>query len=66
MNLENVIRYLLRLSNGKTMNVPLPDDALLDEYQKNIGFTFSDDYRKIQKEISNVFWSNKPFVNHKR
>jgi len=34
--LDKVINQLKELSNGEVINVPLPDDNLLDDYEKNI------------------------------
>ena len=36
--LDKVINQLKELSNGEVINVPLPDDNLLDDYEKNINF----------------------------
>lgn len=32
--LDKVINQLKELSNGEVINVPLPDDNLLDDYEK--------------------------------
>lgn len=54
--LDEVIKQLKELSDGEIINAPLPDDALLDSYEKDIGFIFSMDYRKLLKEASNIFY----------
>lgn len=48
--LDKVINQLKELSNGEVINVPLPDDNLLDDYEKNINFSFSTEYRKLLKK----------------
>ncbi|WP_367430036.1 hypothetical protein ABV523_05900 [Snodgrassella alvi] len=37
-DLNNVIEHLKKLSNGEVINVALPDDNLLDNYEKEINF----------------------------
>ena len=54
--LDKVINQLKELSNGEVINVPIPDDNLLDDYEKNINFSFSTEYRKLLKEASNIFY----------
>ncbi|XKM14511.1 SMI1/KNR4 family protein [Orbaceae bacterium ac157xtp] len=54
--LDKVIKKLKDLSNGKVINVPLPDDNLLDSYEKSINFSFSAEYRKLLKEAGNIFY----------
>ncbi|AUQ41959.1 SMI1/KNR4 family protein [Yersinia ruckeri] len=54
--LDKVINELKLLSGGESFNVGLPDDALITSYEKDIGFTFPDGYKKALKEVSNVFY----------
>lgn len=54
--LNNVIEQLKKLSNGEVINIPLPDDNLLDDYEKEINFCFPKDYRKLLKEVDNIFY----------
>ena len=39
--------------------IPLPDDALLDKYEKEIGFKFPPDYRELLKRENNVIFGTK-------
>lgn len=55
-NLDNVISELVRLSGNERNNLPSPDDNLITQYEKDTGFTFSADYRKVLKEAGNVFY----------
>jgi len=55
-NLNDVISELVRLSGNERNNLPLPDDNLITQYEKDTGFTFSADYRKVLKEVGNVFY----------
>ncbi len=57
--LHDAIAELKRLSQGKTNRVPLPDDRLISEYEQDIGFKFSDDFKLFLKEASNVFFGTK-------
>jgi hypothetical protein len=54
--LINVIEQLKKLSNGEVINIPLPDDNLLDNYEEEINFCFSKDYRELLKEADNIFY----------
>lgn len=54
--LDKVINQLKKLSNGEVINVPLPDDVLLDSYEKDINFSFPADYRRLLKEAGNIFY----------
>ncbi|MCO6527149.1 SMI1/KNR4 family protein [Snodgrassella sp.] len=54
--LAKVIEQLKELSNGEIINVPLPDDNLLDDYEKEINFCFSKEYRMLLKEANNIFY----------
>ena len=55
-NLEQVINELITLSGDERNNIPLPNDDLISQYEKETGFTFSDEYRKVLKEIGNLFY----------
>lgn len=55
-DIDSAINRLIVLSGDERNNLPLPDDALISEYEKAIGFTFSSDYKKVLKEISNIFY----------
>lgn len=54
--IDKVINELKILSGGESLNIELPDDALIASYEKDIGFTFPEDYKKALKEVSNVFY----------
>lgn len=54
--LDKVISELKYLSGGERLNIELPDDALIANYEIEIGFTFTEEYKKVLKEISNVFY----------
>lgn len=54
--LDEVIDQLKELSYGERIKADLPNDALLDSYEKDIGCIFSMDYRKLLKEANNIFY----------
>lgn len=43
------------LINGTT-SIELPDDIFISAYERKIGFIFPKDYKKVLKEISNIFY----------
>jgi hypothetical protein len=55
-DLDKVIDELIHLSGGERSNFPLPDDSLIKQYEEDIGFSFSEDYKKVLKEIDNIFY----------
>lgn len=57
--LDMAIGKLKQLSNGKVTKVPLPDDYLMDSYEKELGVKFSDEHRRFLKEVSNIFYGTK-------
>jgi hypothetical protein len=54
-NIETVIEKLKGLSIDTPIKAKLPDDLLIDEYEKKLGLKFPVDYRKFLKEASHVF-----------
>ncbi|CDL86346.1 SMI1/KNR4 family protein [Xenorhabdus cabanillasii] len=54
--LNDVIEEIKRLSDGQRNDIDLPDDELISQYEKEIGFEFSDDYKEVLKKISNIFY----------
>ncbi|WP_289997883.1 SMI1/KNR4 family protein [Photorhabdus laumondii] len=54
--LNDVIEEIERLSDGQRNDVDLPDDELISQYEKEIGFEFSNDYKEVLKKISNIFY----------
>lgn len=54
-----VIDELKILSAGRKIKTPAPDDTLLSEYEKDVGFVFSDEYRFFLKNASNIFFGTK-------
>ncbi|WP_445494580.1 SMI1/KNR4 family protein [Photorhabdus sp. SF281] len=54
--LNDVIEEIERLSDGQRNDVDLPDDELISQYEKEIGFEFSNDYKEVLKKISNMFY----------
>ncbi|KGM27781.1 SMI1/KNR4 family protein [Photorhabdus luminescens] len=57
-DLDKIINELKLLSGGERNNIDLPDDELLAQYERDIGFTFPNDYKKVLKEIGNVFYGS--------
>lgn len=55
-NLHSVINELNDISGGERNNLPLPDDELIAQYEKEIGFKFTSDYKEVIKTIGNVFY----------
>ncbi|MCF9028452.1 SMI1/KNR4 family protein [Acinetobacter nectaris] len=56
MNINSIINELKYLSGENRLNIELPNDALIAKYEKEIGFIFSEDYKKVLKEVSNIFY----------
>ena len=61
--LDKTIEKLKIISHDKRMNIPLPNDDLLNEYEQKTGLIFSEDYRKVLKSISNVFYGTKELLS---
>ena len=54
--LDNIIQELKELSGNSRLNIELPDDIFISAYERKIGFIFPKDYKKVLKEISNIFY----------
>lgn len=52
--LDEVIYQLKKSSNGKVFKNPLPDDKLVDDYEREMNFHFSTEFRKFLKEADNI------------
>ena len=61
--LDKTIEKLKIISYGKKMNIYLPNDDLLNEYEQKTGIILSEDYRKVLKSISNVFYGTKELLS---
>ncbi|NTZ81709.1 SMI1/KNR4 family protein [Burkholderia metallica] len=59
IKLFKVIDDLKILSAGRRIKTPAPDDALLSEYENDIGFVFSDEYKFFLKNASTIFFGTK-------
>ncbi|MEM6160091.1 SMI1/KNR4 family protein [Erwinia sp. P6884] len=55
-DLDDAINNLITLSGDERNNLPLPDDYLISEYEKNTGFTFPVDYKESLKRAGNIFY----------
>jgi len=55
-SLNDVIEELKIVSGGERNKTLLPDDALIAQYEKEIGFTFSSDYKKLLQEVGNIYY----------
>ncbi|WP_215755505.1 SMI1/KNR4 family protein [Acetobacter sp. P5B1] len=53
--IDEIIREINKLDPPQGRKMPLPDDFLIREYEKNIGLKFPNDYKKILKNVSNAF-----------
>jgi hypothetical protein len=54
-SIEELIDEIDQADDPGARKQPLPDDALIARYEKDIGFTFPEDYRKFLKSVSNAF-----------
>lgn len=54
-NIDDAIADLKTRSANKPVKLKLPDDDLLDAYEREIGMRFPRDYRRFLKEASDVF-----------
>ncbi len=61
-NIDDVINELEIVSNNQRQNYVLPNDELINEYEKEIGLKFNKDLKKAFKEISNIFYGTLDFV----
>ncbi|MFP2422011.1 SMI1/KNR4 family protein [Pseudescherichia vulneris] len=55
-SLNEVIEELKAVSGGERNNIPLPDNALISQYEKDIGFSFPSDYRMLLQEVGNIYY----------
>lgn len=55
-DLQTVIDELIEVSGDERNNLPLPDDDLITQYEKEVGFKFTSDYKDVIKSIGNVFY----------
>lgn len=56
-NIENVIEELIKVSKNNRFMVDLPNDKTLENYQKEIGISFSQDYTYYLKKANNIFYN---------
>ncbi|WP_081057791.1 SMI1/KNR4 family protein [Burkholderia vietnamiensis] len=54
--LISAVDELKNLSAGRRIKTPSPDDNVISEYEKEVGFSFSDEYRFFLKEASAIFF----------
>ncbi|WP_193101353.1 SMI1/KNR4 family protein [Burkholderia sp. Z1] len=54
--LVSAIDELKILSAGTRIKTPAPDDTLISEYEKDVGFSFSEEYRLFLKDASTIFF----------
>ena len=54
--LDKVLNELKNLSSEVYPNIELPTDTVLASYEREIGFIFPEDYKKVLKEVSNIFY----------
>lgn len=54
--IDDVIHELKEVSGNDRLNVELPDDILISSYETEIGFSFPEDYKKVLKEVGNIFY----------
>ena len=52
--LDEVIYQLKKSSNGKVFKSPLSDDKLADDYEREMNFHFSTEFRKFLKEADSI------------
>lgn len=55
-NLDGVISELKLVSRDERNKLPLPTDELIYKYEKDIGFTFLPEYKKVIKNVGNIFY----------
>lgn len=55
-DLDLVINELKVVSGGERNSLPLPDDDLISQYERNIGVTFFPEYKKVIKDVGNIFY----------
>lgn len=55
-DLDLVINELKVVSGGERNSLPLPDDELISQYERNIGVTFLPEYKKVIKDAGNIYY----------
>ncbi|GCE80714.1 SMI1/KNR4 family protein [Komagataeibacter oboediens] len=54
-SIDSVINKINQIDPPSGRKRTLPDDELIEKYEKMTGFLFSNDYKKILKTVSNAF-----------
>lgn len=54
-DITSVIEEINRLDEPSKRKLPLPDDELIEKYEKATGFIFPEDYKILLKNVSNAF-----------
>lgn len=55
-SLNDVIEELKIVSGNERNNIPLPDNSLIAKYEEEVGFSLSSDYKKLLKEVGNIYY----------
>lgn len=55
ISMQEVIEEINLADDPEGRNQPLPDDDLIEKYEKATGFTFPEDYKVFLKTVSNAF-----------
>ncbi len=56
-NIENVIEELVEVSENNRLMIDLPNDKILENYQKEVGVPFPKDYIYYLKKANNIFYN---------
>ena len=54
-NIEEVFEEINQIDHPDGRNQPLPNDALIELYERKTGFIFPEDYKLFLKSVSNAF-----------
>ncbi|PKR57771.1 SMI1/KNR4 family protein [Thalassospira lohafexi] len=54
-NIEEVFEEINQLDHPDGRNQPLPNDAIIERYERKTGFNFPEDYKLFLKSVSNAF-----------
>lgn len=55
ISIEDVVSEINQADDPSGRKRPLPDDALIERYEADTGFTFPEDYKIFLKSVSNAF-----------
>lgn len=56
-NIKKTIEELIQISGDSRLLIPLPNDELIEEYQKDLDIKFSEDFKYYLKHANNIIYN---------